>query len=174
MTIGVAILTVSDRCSRDPSLNSSGPAVAEMARKRLHADVLAEACVPDEFEKIAAQLRAWASRSPAPDLILTSGGTGLSPRDITPEATLSVLERRHAGLMELVRARCGAKKIRAYLSRGEAGTIGRSLVLNLPGSHAGACESLEALLDLLPHAIETLRGENEGSPRHGADFSCPR
>lgn len=162
----VAILTVSDRCSRGEAIDTSGPALAAMARDHLNADVIAVACLPDVRGQLAAQLRTWATEAPMPDLILTTGGTGLAPRDVTPEATLDVIERRHSGLMELIRRRCYEKTPRAYLSRGEAGTLGRSLIINLPGSQRGATESLDALLDILPHAIETLRGEvqDDGRP----------
>ena len=129
---------------------------------------MATACVPDEQDMIAACLREWATQTPRPDLILTNGGTGLAPRDVTPEATLAVVERRHSGLMELARLRCYAKTPRAFLSRGEAGTIAGTLVINLPGSQRGATENLEALLDILPHAIETLRGEVQDDGRPSA------
>ncbi|MCC6681661.1 MAG: MogA/MoaB family molybdenum cofactor biosynthesis protein [Phycisphaeraceae bacterium] len=157
--IRVAILTVSDRCSRGEAVDTSGPALAELAQRQLDAQIVACACLPDERDQLAGQLRRWALDGPKPDLILTTGGTGLAPRDVTPEATLDVIERRHNGLMELIRRRCYEKTPRAYLSRGEAGTLGRTLVINLPGSRRGATESLEALLDVLPHAIETLRGQ---------------
>lgn len=165
-SIRIAILTVSDRCSRGETTDTSGPALADLARAQLHADVVATACLPDERPRISDQLRHWALGDPKPDLILTTGGTGLAPRDITPEATLDVIDRRHAGLMELIRRRCYEKTPRAYLSRGEAGTLGRTLLINLPGSQRGATESLEALVDILPHAIETLRGEvqDDGRP----------
>ena len=88
-----------------------------------------------------------------------TGGTGLAPRDVTPEAARLVLEREHPGLMELARLRCLEKSPKAYLSRGIAGTIGRTLILTLPGSPRGAVENLEAILDVLPHAIDTLRGD---------------
>lgn len=162
----VAVVTVSDRCSRGEAEDTSGPALVQMASERLGAQTLPLQCVADEIEQIAAALRRLASSPESPDLILTTGGTGLAPRDVTPEATLSVLERRHSGLMELIRRRCYEKTPRAYLSRGEAGTIGRTLVMNLPGSTRGAVESFEAILDILPHAIETLRGEvqDDGRP----------
>jgi len=164
--IRIAILTVSDRCSRGETIDTSGPALAEMARAQLQAEVVATGCLADERPRIGEQLRRWALGDPKPDLTLTTGGTGLAPRDVTPEATLDVIERRHAGLMELIRRRCYDKTPRAYLSRGEAGTLGRTLIINLPGSQRGATESLEALLDILPHAIETLRGEvrDDGRP----------
>lgn len=164
----VAILTVSDRCSRGETTDTSGPALVNLLTQRLQAQVVATACVPDEQDMIAACLREWATQTPRPDLILTNGGTGLAPRDVTPEATLAVVERRHSGLMELARLRCYAKTPRAFLSRGEAGTIAGTLVINLPGSQRGATENLEALLDILPHAIETLRGEVQDDGRPSA------
>ena len=155
--IKVAILTVSDRCSRGQAADTSGPALGDIVRQSLQAEVVATQCVPDETAQISSQLRQWALQSHRPDLILTTGGTGLTPRDQTPEATLAVLERRHAGLLELARLRCLEKTPRAFLSRGEAGTLGRTLIINLPGSQRAAEEFLAALLDLLPHAVRMLR-----------------
>jgi molybdenum cofactor synthesis domain-containing protein len=155
----VAVLTISDRCSASQAVDASGPALVALCTERLNAQVIAVACVPDDIPAIQQQLRAWACGSPAPDLILTTGGTGLAPRDHTPEATATILERRHPGLLELARYRCLAKTPRAFLSRGESGTLARSLIINLPGSPRGASEFLEALLDVLPHAIQMLRGE---------------
>ena len=155
----VAILTVSDRCARGETRDTAGPALVDVIRRLRNADVVATACVPDEREAIAAQLRAWCQVGPCPDLILTTGGTGLAPRDVTPEATLAVLERRHTGLVELMRLRRYPQNPRAFLSRAEAGTIGQTLIINLPGSRRGSTECLTALLDVLPHALETLRGE---------------
>jgi len=163
--MGVAILTVSDRCGRGEAPDTSGPALADLSSAYLGARIVATACLPDDRPRISQQLRDWALRDPKPDLILTTGGTGLAPRDVTPEATLDVIERRHAGLMELIRRRCYEKTPRAYLSRGEAGTLGRTLIINLPGSQRGATESLEVLLDILPHAIEILRGEVQDDGR---------
>jgi molybdenum cofactor synthesis domain-containing protein len=159
-----AILTVSDRCSRGVAEDTAGPALGAVLRERLDARILATDCVPDERESIARVLTAWANDSPRPDLILTTGGSGLSPRDVTPEATAQVLERRHPALLELARSRCYPTTPRAALSRGEAGTLARSLVINLPGSQRGATETLGALLDVLPHAVEALRGQED----HGA------
>ncbi len=159
MTLRLAVLTVSDRCSLGQAEDTSGPALAERARGALDAEIVARSCVPDDVERIASTLRGWALEAPRPELILTTGGTGLGPRDVTPEATLSVLERRHAGLLELARLRCAEKTPKAFLSRGEAGSIGRTLVVNLPGSERGALEFLDALVDVLPHAVAMLRGE---------------
>ncbi|MCG3138829.1 MAG: Molybdopterin adenylyltransferase [Phycisphaerae bacterium] len=166
--IQVAILTVSDRCSAGLTTDTSGPALGVMMRETLAGEVVATGCVPDEQEIIAEQLKKWACRISPPDLILTTGGTGLAPRDVTPEATLRVIERRHVGLMELIRRRCSEQTMRSYLSRGEAGTIRQSLIINLPGSECGATESLAAVVELLPHAIETLRGEVQDDGRTDA------
>jgi molybdenum cofactor synthesis domain-containing protein len=156
----VAILTISDRCSAGQATDRSGPALAEICQRSLGAQIVATACIADEVPAIQRQLRGWADTEPRPDLILTTGGTGLAPRDVTPEATAQILERRHPALLELARLRCLPKTPKAYLSRGEAGTIGRTLIINLPGSPKGASEFLEALIDILPHAIQMMRGEN--------------
>jgi molybdopterin adenylyltransferase len=152
-----AVLTISDRCSRGETVDTSGPALVQLLRSRFAAEVRATALVPDYVGQIAQQILEWARISPIPDLILTTGGTGLSPRDVTPEATAKILERRHESLVQLMQMRCHEKTPRAFLSRGLAGTVGRSLVINLPGSKKGALECLEALADILPHAIQTLR-----------------
>jgi molybdenum cofactor synthesis domain-containing protein len=166
--IRVGILTVSDRCSRGEMRDESGPALAKMARELLGAEIVAAACIPDEVVQIASTFRNWSRPGLELDLILSTGGTGLSPRDVTPEAALAVIERQHAGLMELARMRCMQKTpptTRAYLSRGIAGTVGRTLIITLPGSVRGATENLDALLDILPHAIDTLRGDVQDDGR---------
>jgi molybdenum cofactor synthesis domain-containing protein len=160
-----AILTVSDRCSRGAAEDTAGPALGDLLHELVGAEIVATECVPDETESIAHVLTAWANEAPRPDLILTTGGTGLAPRDVTPEATAQVLERRHPALLELARSRCYPTTALAALSRGEAGTVARSLVINLPGSVRGATQTLSALIDVLPHAIAALRGEEEHGPR---------
>lgn len=157
----VAVLTVSDRCSRGEARDTSGPALAEIIERELSGEVVATACVPDDIEAIREQLRTWTAAAAPLDLVLTTGGTGLAPRDVTPEATRPLLERRHPGLLELARLRCYPRMPRAFLSRGEAGTIGRTLVINLPGSQQGSGETLRALADVLPHALDELRGGGE-------------
>lgn len=166
--ITAGILTVSDRGARGETEDISGPALCRMLETKLGARILVTACVPDEPDDIAATLTRWAHDSPRPDLLLTTGGTGLAPRDQTPEATRRVIERPHPALLELARMRCYTITPRTYLSRGEAGTIGSTLVINLPGSPRGATEMLEAMLDILPHAIETLRGEVQDDGRANA------
>jgi len=177
LPIRVAVLTLSDRCSRGETEDTSGPALCALACQRIGAKIVATACIPDDHKRIVAHLRRWALEDPQPDLILTTGGTGLAPRDVTPEATAEVLQRRHPGLLELARQHCSAKTPRAFLSRGEAGTLGQSLLINLPGSQRGATECFLALADILPHAIETLRGDvrDDGRPAkpRSADKDVP-
>ncbi len=164
--VRAAVLTVSDRCSRGQATDTSGPALCDMLRSRLAAVIAATRCLPDEPALLSACFVEWSHAAPAIDLILSTGGTGLAPRDTTPEAALAVFERRHDGLMEFARARCAAATPRTYLSRGVAGTIGQTLILTLPGSQRGCTEMLSALLDILPHAIDTLRGDvlDDGRP----------
>lgn len=156
--IRIVVLTISDRCSRGEAEDTSGPALCELASQKLGAEVVAAACIPDERDLIAQRLLQLAE-DPAPDLILTTGGTGLAPRDVTPEATRKIIEREHPGLVQLMQLRCFQKTPMTFLSRGVAGTVRQSLVINLPGSRKGSTECLQALLDILPHAVQTLRGE---------------
>lgn len=167
--IRAAVLTVSDRCSRAEAVDTSGPALGGMLRTRLGAEVALTRCLPDERDQLSACFVEWSLPALAIDLIVSTGGTGLAPRDVTPEAARAVIQREHPGLMELARLRCMAKTPRTFLSRGVAGTINRTLILTLPGSPRGATENLEALLDILPHAIETLRGDVQDDGRPGAD-----
>jgi molybdenum cofactor synthesis domain-containing protein len=155
----VGILTVSDRCSRCEAEDRSGPALAAMCAERLGAEIVFRSVLPDEADAIEAEVRAWTATANALDLVLTTGGTGLSPRDVTPEAVGRVIERAHPALLELARLRCLEKSPRAFLSRGVAGVARRTLVITLPGSTRGSTEMLEAMLDLVPHAVEMLRGE---------------
>jgi molybdopterin adenylyltransferase len=151
------VLTISDRCSRGTQQDRSGPAVVEMLEAAGAAEVASE-ILPDEIDLIAAALRRHAAGGT--QLILTTGGTGLAPRDVTPEATRLVCERLVEGLAETMRIE-GSKHTRlAALSRGVCGVVAGStaLVVNLPGSPAGATTSLGAILGLLPHALDLLAG----------------
>ena len=157
MAIRAGILTVSDKGSRGERVDTAGPAVAALLDS-IGAEAVEMAILPDAREQIAAQLRRWADETKL-DLVLTTGGTGLSPRDVTPEATLDVAERQVPGIGELMRETGRASTHMASLSRSVAVTRGRTLIVNLPGSERGARESLQSILELLPHAIETLRGD---------------
>lgn len=152
----LAVLTVSDRCSQGVATDTSGPAVAALLRAQWPQAEIATALVADEGEQIAACLRQWSARGAA--LVLTTGGTGLGPRDRTPEATLQVLDRQAPGLAEAMRAKGAESNPMAWLSRGVAGLSGKTLIVNLPGSRRGAEESLAAILALLVHGLETVAG----------------
>lgn len=154
--MNVGVLTLSDKGSRGERVDTSGPAIGEMLAP-LGATIRRTEVLPDDLESIAAVLADWADSGEL-DLIVTTGGTGLAPRDVTPEATLRVVERLAPGLAELMRAEGLRHTPMAALSRAVAGMRGRTLIVNLPGSEKGVRESLAVLLPLLPHAVETLRG----------------
>ena len=152
----VAILTVSDSVAQGKREDRSGAALAERARQ-LGWDVAASAVLPDDRRAIAAQLAEWIDSGGA-ELVLTTGGTGLGPRDVTPEATGDVADRLVPGLAERMRQAGAVANPRAALSRAVAATRGRALIVNLPGSPRGALESLDAVAELVPHALEVLGG----------------
>ncbi|TBR24003.1 MogA/MoaB family molybdenum cofactor biosynthesis protein [bacterium] len=153
----VAVLTVSDRSSRGERPDAGGPAVAAAAERRGWT-VVERAVVADDRAAVAERLKAWCDGPAAPHLVLTTGGTGFGPRDLTPEATKDVLEREAPGVAERVRRVTEAATPLAALSRGVCGTRGRTLLLNLPGSPKGAVESLDAAAELLEHALHVLAG----------------
>lgn len=157
-----AVLTVSDRGSRGESVDTAGPAVSALLATGGF-EVRAHALLPDEPAQIATQLQHWADELRM-DLVLTTGGTGLSPRDRTPEATATVLDYAVPGLPEAMRAAGLASTRMAMLSRGIAGVRGGTLILNLPGSERGATESLRAVLDVLPHAVDQLHAGDHDTP----------
>lgn len=154
----VAVLTLSDRGARGERADESGPALCRMVAEA-GGTVAATGLLPDDKERIAVQLRAWCAPGAGIDLVLTTGGTGFSVRDVTPEATLAVAERLAPGIPERMRAVGGRQSPLAALSRGVCGICGRTLILNLPGSVRGARESLAAVLDVLPHGLAVLKGE---------------
>ena len=152
----VAILTISDSSSRGERPNLGGPTVRERCAN-LGWQIASEATLPDERTQISDRLKQIAD-SGSVDLIVTTGGTGLGPRDVTPEATADICERTVPGLAEVMRERGRQSTPRAALSRAIVGTRGATIIVNLPGSPKGAVESLNAIADLLPHASEVMRG----------------
>jgi molybdenum cofactor synthesis domain-containing protein len=154
-----AILTLSDKGSRGERVDESGPALAAWLAERGVQTVMSR-IIADEFEQIVAVLKEWADTDAA-DLILTTGGTGVSPRDVTPEATLQVVERTIPGLGELMRLQSLEKTPMASLSRAAAGIRRQTLIINLPGSPRGALENLEAVWPAIGHAVEKIRGGQE-------------
>jgi molybdopterin adenylyltransferase len=156
-----AVLTVSDSCSRGEKEDLSGPAVAEALGRR-NFRLVVRSVVADERAMIQEKLMELCRSA---RLVVTTGGTGIAPRDVTPEATMAVCDRLVEGIAEQMRTQ-GARKTRfAALSRAVCGVRGTSLILNLPGSPAGAVESLESVMDLLPHALELIAGRTEHDGR---------
>ncbi len=155
MPMRVGILIASDKGSQGERVDTSGAAIRELI-DGIGGDVVTSVILPDDRALISATLREW-SDSLGLDLVLTTGGTGLASRDVTPEATLDVLDRQAPGLGELMRSEGLRHTPLAALSRAVAGTRGGTLIVNLPGSESGVRESLGALLPILGHAIETLR-----------------
>ncbi len=157
--IRVAILTVSDSTVAGTREDVSGPALLSRC-EQLGWSVIATRAVPDEESAIACQLRTWADESIA-TLILTTGGTGVSARDVTPEATRAVVDREIPGLAELMRSAGREQTQLSVLSRAVAGTRKRALIINLPGSPRGAVHSFDAVQHLVPHVIDLLDGRTE-------------
>ena len=152
----VSIITISDSVSAGHREDGSGKALAQRCRE-LGWEIISASIVPDEESAIRAQLLALADAGKS-DVILTTGGTGLGPRDVTPEATASVVDRLVPGLAERMRQAGAAQNPNAALSRSIAAIRGATLIVNLPGSPRGAVESFDAIAELLPHAVSVLHG----------------
>jgi len=164
--IRAGILTVSDRSARGQRADISGPALARAIADHWPAAAVVEAgIVPDEQVEIATTLLRWADELHL-DLILSTGGTGFAPRDVTPEATRSVIDREAPGLAEAMRAASRQVTHHAMLSRAVAGIRGRTLIVNLPGSPKAAVENLTTILPVLPHAIELLQEAPDAEQHH--------
>jgi molybdopterin adenylyltransferase len=164
MTIRFGILTLSDRSARGERADASGPALAGLVRAQ-NWSVIKQVLLPDDESAIRAELIAWADSGEV-DVILTTGGTGFAPRDVTPEATRAVIQREAPGLTEAMRSASLAKTPHAMLSRAVAGIRGRTLIINLPGSPKGAVENLLVLVPVLEHAIQLLKEDPASESGH--------
>ena len=164
MTLRFGILTLSDRSSRGERPDSSGPALANLIQAQGWS-VVEQGILPDEEAAIRALLVSWAESGDM-DVILTTGGTGFSPRDVTPEATRAVIEREAPGLAEAMRAASLKVTSHAMLSRIVTGIRKKTLIINLPGSPKGAVENLQVALPVLPHAVQLLREDPASESTH--------
>jgi len=164
MSIRFGILTLSDRSAKGERLDASGPALADLVRAQGWS-VAKQAILPDDESAIRTALIEWADSGEV-DIILTTGGTGFAPRDITPEATRAIIERDAPGLAETMRTESLKKTPHAMLSRAVAGIRGRTLIVNLPGSPKGALENMQTILPVLPHAVQLLTGDPGSEASH--------
>lgn len=154
-----AILTISDKGSRGERVDESGPGLARWLAQR-SVEIACTEVIPDEAEQISSRLVELCDGGEV-DLILTSGGTGVSPRDVTPEATFKILDREIPGFSEAMRAGSLAKTPFAMISRGVSGIRKRTLIINLPGSPKGAIENIEIVWPAVPHAVKKIQGDME-------------
>ena len=164
MVMRIAVLTVSDRASRGERPDASGPALIDLIGSQGW-QVAKQSILPDDFDGLRETLTNWADSGDV-DVILTTGGTGFAPRDVTPEATRAVIDRDAPGLAEAMRAESAAKSKHAMLSRAVAGLRGRVLIINLPGSPKAAVENLQTVLPTLEHAIHLLHEDPEAEAGH--------
>lgn len=159
------VLTISDKGSRGERIDESGQVAKGYIKRLADFQIIKYEIVPDEKGIIADKLKEWADNVGL-DLIITSGGTGLAPRDVTPEATMTVVDRLVPGLTEIMRMETKKNSPTAVLSRAVAGSRGKCLIVNLPGSPGGVKECLEVILPVIPHALETIAGKVFEGPHH--------
>lgn len=164
MSLRFGILTLSDRSAKGERADLSGPALADLVRASGWS-VAKQAILPDDESAIRAALIEWADGGEV-DIILTTGGTGFAPRDVTPEATRKVIDREAPGLAEAMRTDSLKKTPHAMLSRAVAGIRGRTLIINLPGSPKGAVENLQTVQPVLPHAVQLLTDDPNSEKSH--------
>lgn len=164
MLLRFAVLTVSDRAARGERADASGPALQALIQSQGW-QVVKQEILPDEAKMLRETLAVWADRGDM-DVILTTGGTGFAPRDVTPEATRAVIDREAPGLAEAMRAASSAKSKHAMLSRAIAGMRARVLIINLPGNPRAAVENLETVLPALEHAVQLLHEDSEAEAGH--------
>ena len=164
MALRFGVLTVSDRSSRSERPDASGPALVELIKAQGW-EVVKQDILPDDIGTLRDAMSAWADGGEL-DIILTTGGTGFAPRDVTPEATRSVIDREAPGLAEAMRAASAAKSKHAMLSRAMAGLRGKVLIINLPGSPRAAVENLHTVLPALEHAVQLLHEDPNSEASH--------
>ncbi|OGX23607.1 MAG: molybdenum cofactor biosynthesis protein [Omnitrophica WOR_2 bacterium RIFCSPHIGHO2_02_FULL_45_21] len=157
----VVILTISDRCSRGEREDLSGKVIRELI-KNLPLQVVKYEIIPDEVDIIKAKLIDYSDKLKV-DLVLTDGGTGFTPRDVTPEATKAVIDKEVQGIPEAIRSGCFKLSPRAILSRAVAGMRGRTLIINFPGSPKAVKESLEVIMDIIVHALDMIAGQDHAT-----------
>ena len=168
MTISIGVLTISDRSSVGERADYSGPALANAAEHHGWR-ITCTAIIPDDHKTISSTLSDWCDRTEErPDVILTTGGTGFAPRDVTPEATRKIIERSAPGIAEAMRLASLKITPHAMLSRGIAGIRGRTLIINLPGSPKAALENFEVITPVLQHAVELLNNSPDAEAGHRA------
>ena len=162
-TLKLGILTLSDSCSRGERIDTSGPAIADLLSP-FSPEIVEKAIIPDDLAIIKSTLLDW-TRSGQLNLIITTGGTGVGPRDVTPEATRAVIDKEIPGLAELMRLEGLKHTPMAVIGRGIAGIAGDSLIVNLPGSERSVRENLKVILPVLGHILDLVSGETEHPPR---------
>ena len=168
MSLRVGILTISDRSARGERADLSGPALVQASSEQGWS-VVQQAILPDDRESVSALLAQWADSNEL-DLVLTTGGTGFAPRDVTPEATLAVVERLAPGLAEAMRSASLQITPHGMLSRAAAGIRAHTLIVNLPGSPKAAVENFHVISPVLPHAIQLLREDSQAEAGHQNDL----